>query len=105
MDRREELIEIVCRENATKAGRLIDEVVFLEGQLEDLKKLPFLKVNPDNPMKQKPTPAARLYKDTLNQYNNTLRLLLRVSGEFGDTEEESPLRAWVNSRMGKDVDG
>jgi hypothetical protein len=49
-------------------------------------------------MQQKATPASRQYKELLQQYNNSLRLLLRMAGDLGDSEEESPLRAWIKSR-------
>lgn len=101
MSRREELIDIICRHdssNLIKAEQLIDEVVFIEKQLVELKKLPFISVNPKNPMQQKVTPAAKQYKELLQQYNNSLRLLYRLSGDMGEVEEESPLRKWVKSR-------
>jgi hypothetical protein len=51
-DRRRELIEYCCDSDEDKIilVPLIDEVIFLENRLEDLKKLPFIKVNPKNPM-------------------------------------------------------
>lgn len=101
MDRKEELIKIIKQsgaENEIKASQLIEEIVFLEEQLVELKKLPFIAVNPKNPMQQKATPASKQYKEMLQQYNNSLRLLFRLSGEFGETDEESPLRKWIKGR-------
>ena len=70
-------------ENADEAerklvDRLLDEVVYLEGEMEELKQLPFVAVNPKNPAMQRVTPAARVYKDCLSQYNNAMRILLNV---------------------------
>ena len=101
MGRKEELIKIIKQsgaENEIKASQLIEEIVFLEEQLVELKKLPFIAVNPKNPMQQKATPASKQYKEMLQQYNNSLRLLFRLSGEFGETDEESPLRKWIKER-------
>lgn len=101
MARKEELLEIICKNdnsNMIKAEQLIDEVVFIEEQLVELKKLPFININPKNPMQQKATPAAKQYKELLQQYNNSLRLLFRLSGDMGESEEESPLRKWIKSR-------
>lgn len=101
MSRKEELIKIICKNDANnniKAEKLIDEVIFIENQLIDLKKLPFLNVNPKNPMQQKSTPAAKLYKELLQQYNNSLKVLLKISGDIGENEEDSPLRKWIKSR-------
>lgn len=102
MGRKEELLQIVCKDgmnNDVKAKQLVDEIVFIEEQLVELRKLPFININPKNPMQQKTTPAAKQYKELLQQYNNSLRLLLRLSGDMGgEGEEESPLRKWVKSR-------
>lgn len=101
MGRREDLEKIVYREgtdNEIKASNLIDEIIFLEEQMQKLRKLPFIKVNPDNELQQKLTPASKQYKEILQQYNNSLRLLLRITGDLGESEEESPLRKWIKSR-------
>lgn len=98
MTRKEELLEAINKsgsQNDVKAAQLIDEVVFIEEQLIELKKLPFISVNPKNPTQQKATPASKQYKELLQQYNNSLRLLFRLAGDFGETEEESPLRNWA----------
>lgn len=103
MDRREELENLISKENSgndVKASRLIDEIVFLEDQMAELKKLPFIKVNPNNPALQKATPASKQYKEMLQQYNNSMRLLLSIAGDLGDSEEISPLRKWVKSKEG-----
>lgn len=105
MGRREELLKIVTKngtDEEVKATQLVDELVFVEEQLKELKKLPFIKVNPKDPSQQKTTPAAKQYKELLQQYNNSLKLLLKMSGDFGETEEESPLRLWIKSRKEKE---
>ena len=101
MDRKEELLSLLRNRalDEPKARRLIDEIVFLEEQMEELKRYPFIAVNPKNPSQQKPTTASKQYKEFLQQYNNSLRLLLRLSGDIGaDSEEESPLRKWIRER-------
>ena len=65
--------------------------------LEKLEKLPMIRVNPNNPEQQKSTPAAKLYKEFLQQYTNVIKVVARATGE-DDKVEDSPLRAWVNSR-------
>lgn len=80
---------------------MIDDIVFLEGQLQELRKLPLLRINPDNPAQQKATPAAKLYKELLQQYNNCIKILTSILRK--DTpEEESPLRAFLNSKREKE---
>ena len=101
--RREELMKLVFQhggaEGETKAERLVDEIVFVEEQLVEVKKLPFISVNPANPNKQKSTPAARLYRELSQRYNDDLKLLLRITGDIGGEKEgESPLREWLRGR-------
>ena len=101
MPRKEELEKIVFKtgsDNNIKASQLIEEIIFLEDQMEILRGLPFIKINPKNNMQQKATPAAKMYKETLQQYNNSLRLLFRLTGDMGESEEDSPLRRWIKSR-------
>ena len=47
MDRKAELLETIDHNKALIP--LVNEVVFLEGRLEELKKLPFLKIHPKQP--------------------------------------------------------
>jgi hypothetical protein len=97
LNRKEELLKIV---DNSVFEPLIDKIVYLEGQLEELQKLPMIKVNPNNPSQQKTTPSAKLYKEFLQQYTNCIKIISRASGDEGD-DEESPLRKWVRYR---DVD-
>lgn len=97
-DRRKELIEYCCNSDEDKIilVPLIDETVFLENRLEDLKKLPFIKIDAKNPMRQKSTPAQKQYKELLQQYTNIIKVLTRATGH-DEGDEESPLRKWVKS--------
>lgn len=106
MDRKTELLSLLKdgSQDELKARQLIDELVFLEQRMTELKQYPFIAVNPKNPAQQKPTAASRQYKEFLQQYNNSLRLLLRITGDIGgDSEEESPLRVWLRSRKDASV--
>lgn len=101
MNRKTELLSLLKdgSQDELKARQLIDEIVFLEQRMTELKQYPFIAVNPKNPAQQKPTAAAKQYKEFLQQYNNSLRLLLRITGDIGsEGDEESPLRAWLKSR-------
>ena len=101
MDRKGELLSIIKDYGAkteVEARQLVDEIVFGEEQLVTVKKYPFLSVNPNNPLQQKATPAAKQYKELLQQYNNCLRLLFKLVGDLGEAEDESPLRKWAKQR-------
>ena len=77
---------------------MIDDVVFLEDQLKELKKLPFIRVNPDNPAEQKPTAAAKQYKEFLQQYNNCIKILISVLNK-NEVVEDSPLRQFLKEKL------
>lgn len=97
MSRREELVKYMgANADMELAEHLIDEVVFLEEQLAQLKKLPFIEVHPRNPEKQRATPASRMYVSLMAQYNANIRTLAHLSGAT-ETEEESPLRIWAKA--------
>lgn len=96
MDRKEELLKVI--EHDPTLIPLIDEIIFLEGQLEELKKLPFIKIHPKDPTKQKATPAQKQYKELLQQYVNIIRVLIRATGT-DENDEESPLRKWVKQHV------
>lgn len=97
MDRKEELLNLIGNDTTLKP--LVDEMVYLEEQLDYFRSLPKIKVHPNDPSKQKPTPAAKLYKEYLQQYTNVVKILLKATGT-DESEEESPLRKWMNQRLG-----
>ena len=98
MTRKEELIEAV--HGNTLLAPLVNDMVYLEGQLEYLQTLPKIRIHPDDPSKQKATPAAKLYKELLQQYTNIVKVMLRATGSE-DIEEDSPLRKWMNEHISK----
>ena len=105
MSRKSELLSIIHKTNGAeseiKAAQLIEEILFLEDRLIELKKLPFLSINPKDATTQKATPAFRQYKELLQQYNNGMNLLLHIVGDDGtDGTADSPYRIWAKSREG-----
>lgn len=71
---------------------LVEEMVFLEENLERLRGMPFLRIHPSDPSRQKATPASKQYRELLSQYTVIVKTLARVSNDDG--EEDSPLRQW-----------
>ena len=101
MNRRTELEELIGEESKELLGEVLDQIIFLEGRLTELKKLPFIEVHPNNPAKQRNTPAAKMYKEFLQQYLNCIKLvegvLYKSKRLEGEEVEESPLRKWFNA--------
>ena len=102
MSRKDELLKVFDSVEDTKNVILpmIDDVVFLEEQLQELRKLPFIRVNPKDPSMQKATPAAKQYKELLQQYNNCVKILTGILRKDAP-EEESPLRTFLQARKDK----
>ena len=89
-------------ENDRTLEPLVDEMVYLEQELDQLRGLPKLRVHPMDQTKQKATPAAKLYKEFLQQYTNCVKILLRAT-HSDESDDESPLRKWLreNASQGK----
>ena len=99
MNRKKELVNVFKGLDEQNIIRpMIDDVVFLEAQLKELKKLPFIRVNPDNPAEQKPTAAAKQYKEFLQQYNNCIKILISVLNK-NEVVEDSPLRQFLKEKL------
>lgn len=94
--REKELLQLIDHDKLLTP--LVADMVTLEEELDYLRKLPKIKVHPEDPTKQKATPAAKLYKEALQQYTNIIRILMRATGTDMD-DEESPLRKWFNDHM------
>lgn len=73
---------------------LIENIIFLENQLDYLKSLPFILVSSKDPSKQKTTPAYKQYKDLSQTYINSLKVINGALGIDGE-QETSPLRQYM----------
>lgn len=79
MERKDKLYEILNKMDEEKkviVEKVFDEVLFLEEQLENLKKYPFIKVHPEDSTIQKPTVAAKQYKELSQVYSVKVKILL-----------------------------
>ena len=97
--RKEELLKTLagCEDGIRQiVAPLVDEVVYLEAKLEELRALPSIAVNPKNPAQQRTTSAGKQYKEYLQQYNNCIKILCSALSR-SDVEEDSPLRQYVKS--------
>lgn len=103
MTRYDELVSLIPEDSVELVKSTIEDVVFLEDQLTKLRKLPFIKVNPDNPELQKSTPASKMYKEFLQQYINCIKLIEGVIYKDkrleADEVEDSPLRKWFKNNV------
>lgn len=103
MGRREELdAALVGLTTETKKiiTPLIDEVLFIELNLSELKKLPFISVNPKNKVQQKYTVAYKQYKELYQQYTIGIKILLSLIDDK-NVSEDSPLQKYFKDRLKK----
>ena len=80
-ERRKKLDEIfrsVEPETKQLVDPLLDEVVFLEQRMSELKALPFVVYDKKNPAFQKNTPAAKMCKECSQSYMNAIRILAGI---------------------------
>ena len=71
---------------------MLEEVAFLEEKLRQLRRLPHLEIDGARSGRQRITPAAKMYKETLQQYNSLMKTLLSAMGR-NTPEEELPFRS------------
>lgn len=101
MNRRDELLNLVPEDSKELVKDIVDQIVFLEDKMTELKKLPFIEVNPKDASKQRNTPASKMYKEFLQQYINCIKVIegviYRDKRLEGEEIEESPLRKWFKN--------
>ena len=95
--RLKELNDFVGKDKVIFLHNLIDDIVYMEERLEELKKLPFISVNPKNKKQQKKTESSKLYLSVMAQYTQDLKALSYMAGKTGEEEEISPLRLYIQS--------
>ena len=92
--RKSELFEVfsgVDEREQKLARKLINEVVFLEEQMDELRKLPFISIHPTNKANQKSTAAAKQYKECSQSYMNAIRILLSLLRKEDNAEQNELL--------------
>lgn len=103
MTRVEEIMALIPEDSKPMIREVVDEVVFLENRLIELKKLPFIQVHPSDAAVQRATPASKQYKEFLQQYINCIKMIEYVIYKDkrleGGEEEDSPLRKWFKANV------
>lgn len=78
---------------------LVKEIIFLEKKLEELKKFPFIVVNPKDRRKQKTTAAWKQYKECEQQYQNALKNYNTISKREEEKDNQNPFEIWMKNRI------
>ncbi len=72
----ENIIKKIDEQKANVLYPLVNDIVFMEKRLKELRELPQIRVNKNNPAIQQTTPAAKQYKETMQAYLNAMKVLL-----------------------------
>lgn len=94
-NRRDEFAEIFAGVNEQErrlVDRLIDEVVFLEARMDEVRGLPFVSVNPKNKSQQRMTAAAKVYKECTQSYMNAIRILAVILRKEDKSAEDTLMK-------------
>lgn len=95
MERIEKLREIfdnVDEDKRTVIEPLLDDVIFIEKRLAELRKLPMIRVHPNNPARQEVTPAGKQYKEYMQSYLNAIKVLQMTLYRAGETGESDLIK-------------
>ena len=99
MERKEKLYKIIGEldESVHLIGySLVDRMLYLEERLFELEKLPFIQVHPTNKFKQRELPARKMYVPLLQQYQLTLKTILKLVGvNAGDDEATAEFKKYL----------
>ena len=108
MDRGERLaslkaiFEKVDPDKAAVISPLLPQVVFMEDRLEELQKVPHIRIHPKNPARQEITAAGKQYKETMQAYLNAVKVLQLTLGRYA-VEEKDAFDEWLEGQNSKDV--
>lgn len=94
MDREKELNDIfkdIDSNVKTLVTPLLKDVVFLENKMMELKRLPFIRINPKDTSQQKTTPAFKQYKECSQSYMNAIRILCSLLNKQDNSAENELL--------------
>ena len=75
---------------------MIDDYIFVQKRLDELKKFPPIETHPKNPSKQRRTAAGMHCKEYLQLKSNIFKSLCMMLKRI-ETETDSPLREYLKS--------
>lgn len=97
MTRLEKLQEIVSKVDEDKAEviePLLTDIIFMEERLNELRKLPHLRISIKNSEIQQITAAGKQYKETMQAYLNALKVVQTTLSRF-TVEEQDAFDKWI----------
>lgn len=93
IERLKKIFEGVDEDKRDVIMPLLDDVIFIEERLAELRKLPMIRVHPKNPARQEVTPASKQYKEYMQSYLNAIKVLQTTLYRAGESGESPLLKA------------
>lgn len=100
MTRLEELqaiFENVDEDKAAVVNPLLPQVVFMEQRLDELKRLPHIRIHPKNTARQEITAAGKQYKELMQSYLNAVKVLQSTLSRYS-VEEKDAFDEWLEGQ-------
>ena len=91
------IFEKVDADKAAVVSPLLPQVVFMEQRLDELRKVPHIRIHPKNPARQEITAAGKQYKETMQAYLNAIKVLQMTLGRYA-VEEKDAFDEWLEGK-------
>lgn len=92
------IFEKVDADKAAVVSPLLPQVVFMEQRLEELKKVPHIRIHPKNPARQEITAAGKQYKELMQSYLNAVKVLQMTLSRYS-VDEKDAFDEWLEQNQ------
>ena len=92
------IFEKVDSDKAAVISPLLPQVGFMEQRLEELKKVPHIRIHPKNPARQEITAAGKQYKELMQSYLNAVKVLQMTLSRYS-VEEKDAFDEWLEQNQ------
>ena len=92
------IFEKVDADKAAVVSPLLPQVVFMEQRLDELRKVPHIRIHPKNPARQEITAAGKQYKETMQAYLNAIKVLQMTLSRYS-VEEKDAFDEWLEQNQ------
>ena len=91
------IFEKVDADKAAVISPLLPQVVFMEQRLDELRRVPHIRIHPKNPARQEITAAGKQYKELMQSYLNAVKVLQITLSRYS-VEEKDAFDEWMESQ-------
>lgn len=92
------IFEKVDADKAAVVSPLLPQVVFMEQRLDELRKIPHIRIHPKNPARQEITAAGKQYKELMQSYLNAVKVLQMTLSRYS-VEEKDAFDEWLEQNQ------